>query len=460
MPMIASIRWLLLVCLVAPGVARAASSDPLLFRLYLTDGTSVVSYGEFARVDDRVVFSFIAGGGADPRLHVATLSARTIDWPRTERHAASTRYQWYSTTRGEEDFQRLSEGVAAALNQVVQTSDRARALDVAQQARAAFAEWPRLHFGYRQQDVREILAFLDEVIADLRAATGVRSFELALVAAAPAIAVEPLATLPSLRDQIDQVLRLATLTERPPERIALLRTALELLGEAGPAISRRDAAPLRKLAELRLRVEQNIDVRYTDLSRRLVGEATRGAQRARIDDVQRVLDRVPREDARLGGRRPETVQALRTSIQAQLDAAQRLRLLQDRWTIRRSLYRDYQRSVAAQLSQLTKSQSALEAIRRLDGPTPDALLRLQARLRGGAEVLGRMRPPDDARTTHDLLVGAWRFAENAVSERYAAARAGDVASARQASSAASGALLLLSRVQQEIRESLEPPKLQ
>ena len=137
-----------------------------------------------------------------------------------------------------------------------------------------------------------------------------------------------------------------------------------------------------------------------------------------------------------------------------------MRLLQDRWTIRRSLYRDYQRTVAAQLSQLVRSQPDLDAIRRLDGPTPDVLMKLRARLQGGALYLERMRPPEDLKTTHDLLIGAWRFAENAVNERYAAARAGDVTSAWQASSAAGGALLLLTRVQQEIRESLEPPKLQ
>ena len=460
MSVIAPFRWLVLLCLAAPSVASAAPSDPVLFRLYLVDGTSVVSYGEFARVDERVVLALVTGGGTDPRVQVATLPASAIDWPRTDRHAASTRYQWYAATRGEEDFQRLSNGVADVLNQVAQASDRARALDAAQRARATLAEWPRQHFGYRQQDVREILAFLDEVIADLRASSGERSFDVALVAATSEIPLEPLTTMPSPRDQIHQVLRLAALTERPAERVALFRTALGLLDDAGPTMPRRDVAPLRKLAESRLRVEQDTDARYTDLSRRLVGEATRGAARARIDDVERVLDRISREDARLGGRRPETVQALRVSVQAQLEAAQRLRLLQDRWVIRRSLYRDYQRSVRPQLSELTRAQPALDAIRRLDGPTPDALVTLRARLRGGAERLDRMRPPTDLRTTHDLLVGAWRFAENAVNERYAAARAGDVASAWQASSAASGALLLLSRVEQEIRESLELPKLQ
>ena len=59
-----------------------------------------------------------------------------------------------------------------------------------------------------------------------------------------------------------------------------------------------------------------------------------------------------------------------------------------------------------------------------------------------------------------MLIGAWRFAENAVKGRYEAARAASVNVAWEASSSAAGALLLLSRVQQEIRELLEPPKLQ
>ena len=87
------------------------------------------------------------------------------------------------------------------------------------------------------------------------------------------------------------------------------------------------------------------------------------------------------------------VHALRASVQAQLDAARRLRLLQDQWEIRRSLYRQYERSVGGQFRQLVKSQPALEAIRRLDGPAPDALRKLQARLSGGAEQLARIRDP-------------------------------------------------------------------
>ena len=84
---------------------------------------------------------------------------------------------------------------------------------------------------------------------------------------------------------------------------------------------------------------------------------------------------------------------------------------------------------------------------------------LRARLAGGAERLSRVQTPDDLRTAHDLIVGAWRFAESALNGRYDAIQSGNFATAQEASSAAAGALLLLSRAQQEIRALLEPPQL-
>jgi hypothetical protein len=453
---IARLSLLVLLCFAAPA---AAASDAMLFRLYLADGTSVVSFGEFARVDDRVVFSMILGGGDEPRLHAATLPARLVDWTRTDAHASSARYQWYSRTRGEADFQRLSDEVAAVLNSVLQTRDRTRALAIAEQARVTLALWPRQHHGYRQRDVREILAVLDEAIAGLRAAAGVGSFELALVAPAPDVAIEPLAAMPSVREQIDQALRIAVMTDWPAERVALLQATLLVLNAESAVIPTGEAATLRRTVQTYIREEQTIDARYTDLARRVMADARRHAASARIGDVQRVLERIPREDARLGRRRPDVVQALQHSVQAQVDAARHLRLLRDRWAIRRSLYNEYQRSVGTQLLQLVKAQPALEAIRRLEGPPPELLLTLQAQLQGGADQLERVRPPVDLRAVHDLLLGAWRFAENAIAGRYQAARAGNVSGAWEASSSAAGALLLLSRAQQEVRTLLEPPRL-
>src|ERR671913_796678 len=92
---------ILLVCALWANSADAAD-DALLFRVFLTDGTSIVTYGEFARVGDQVVLSVPIGGTVqDPRLQAVTLAASRVDWEKTDRDAASTRYQRYVSTRAE-----------------------------------------------------------------------------------------------------------------------------------------------------------------------------------------------------------------------------------------------------------------------------------------------------------------------------------------------------------------------
>jgi hypothetical protein len=58
-----------------------------------------------------------------------------------------------------------------------------------------------------------------------------------------------------------------------------------------------------------------------------------------------------------------------------------------------------------------------------------------------------------------VLVSAWRFAESAVDGRHKAILDGDIPGAWQASSAAAGALMLLSRAQSQMRDALTPPVL-
>ena len=62
----------------APAFAETAT----LFRVFLNDGTAIVSYGEYARVGDRLVFSMPIGAvGADagsPPLHVVNLPVSAI----------------------------------------------------------------------------------------------------------------------------------------------------------------------------------------------------------------------------------------------------------------------------------------------------------------------------------------------------------------------------------------------
>jgi hypothetical protein len=154
------------------------------------------------------------------------------------------------------------------------------------------------------------------------------------------------------------------------------------------------------------------------------------------------------------------VQALRAQLEAQLESARHLRLLIDQWTVRRALYRQYERTIASQVLQLVNVEPSLEAIRKLEGPAPDRLVSLRSKLSGGAERLQRLTIPDVLRSTHELIISSWRFAEQAVNTRFAAIASGNVSTAWEASSAAAGALMMLSRAQQEIRKLVEPPRLQ
>ena len=448
----------ILALLVAASAAAAAASDATLLRLFLTDGTALVSYGEFARLEDRVVFSMPIGGTSDdPRLQVVTIPTSAVDWNRTDRYVASARYQHYASTRAEEDFSRLSSDVARVLNEVALTTEPSRALQIAEGARHTLAEWPREHYGYRQREVREILSLLDEAISDLRAAAGVGAFDLTLVAMADEVPLEPLLGMPAASEMVGQILAVAKLAERSAERVALLQSALALVHEAGAVIP--NSRGLRESLSRQISDELETDEKYARLGQRWLPVAARASATARVNDIEKILARIGREDKRLGHKRPDVIQALNTSLRTHLNDARRLRLMRDQWLMRRSIYRRYQESVSTQLLQLVKAQPALEAIKGLEGPPPRELTSLRARLEGGATQLKLLKIPEEARAAHDLLVGAWQFAESAVRARHEAIASGDMPLAWQASSSAAGALMMIERVQSELRSLLEPPTL-
>jgi hypothetical protein len=451
---------LVLVCLGAPSAAWAAS-DVTLFRLFLLDGSVFVTYGEFVRLPDNVIFSMPVGGAVDqPRLQVATLRASLVDWPRTERYAASARYQKYAETRGEEDFQRLSNDVAAALNTIALSTDRQQALVLAERVRQMVAAWPQSHYGYRHSDVRDIVSVLDQAISTLRAATGANPFELSLVAMAGPPEIEPVLGMPGVRQQLDQLFRLAALTSQPSDRVALLQAAVVLVSEAGRSLPPAELAAYRRKAESAIKDETSYDRRYANLSEKMLNRASRAAQRADSRAIEKLLQKLPQEDAKLGSSRPQLLEALNSSLQNRLDDARDLRLRRDQWALRRAAYSQYQRRVNSAIKLLSRSTTALEAIRTLDGPAPDKLVTLRVQLSGGALRLERIRTPEYLRDLHQRLIGTWRFAENAVNARYTAVSQADAASAWEASSAAAGALMMLTRVQQDLEELLDQPRLE
>ena len=124
-------------------LVSAAESSVSLFRIFLMDGSSAVSYGEYTRVDDEVVFSMPSATPSAPPSsgHLA----RTRWWTGLGPSSTdSVRYRRYAETRGESDFRAEHRG-RASLNEIALTTDRQRALAIADEARRMLSDMAAAH---------------------------------------------------------------------------------------------------------------------------------------------------------------------------------------------------------------------------------------------------------------------------------------------------------------------------
>ena len=308
---------------IASQPSRANAVTAVLFRIFLSDGRVLSSYGEWARLDDRVIFSMPTQLTRDPiELHLVTIPSQRVDWPRTEAYAESVRAAAYVATRGDADFAAFSTEVAKVLNDVAQIQDPAARLANAERARQKLADWPGSHYGYRVDEVRGALAVLDEVIAQLRIAMGITRFDLSLSASAP-LSGPPPPPLPPPTDAelVEQFVAAASIADSAVERVGMLQTVMRLIDRAIGLMPAEWAARMRGTAAGELERERQVEKSYDDLRTRTLQEAARLASRGKMSDLERLRDHVKEEDRRLGGARAGDVAALLATIDLQTAAA-------------------------------------------------------------------------------------------------------------------------------------------
>ena len=319
--------------------APAFAESVTLFRVFLNDGTAIVSYGEYARVGDRLVFSMPIGAvdpgnAGNPSLHVVNLPVSAVNWTATEKYAESARHTHYMANSAESDYAALAGDVAATLNAIVLANDAKARLNMAVAARRRLATWPRDHYGYRADDVKEMLGLLDEAISGLRVAAGESSFAIDLVATTPPGDPRdrvPLLRAPSAVEAITHAIAAAKATDIPVDRVSILRGVVAALDDPRNALPAAWARPTRRWALRTIAEEGRIEKTYGALTSTTLKRATAAAGRADVRAVERVLASVVRRDAKLGRKRPEEINALLEQVRVQLDAARRLRLARDQW---------------------------------------------------------------------------------------------------------------------------------
>src|SRR6478735_296659 len=104
--------------------AGQSATSRVLFRVFLSDGRVLSSYGEWSRLDDRVIFSMPTQLTHEPiELKLVTIPSQRVDWPRTESYAESVRAAAYAANRGDADFVAFSSEVAKVLNDVAKIKD-------------------------------------------------------------------------------------------------------------------------------------------------------------------------------------------------------------------------------------------------------------------------------------------------------------------------------------------------
>lgn len=445
------------------AVAAAANAQPPatppLLRVFLTDGTSLTSFGEWVRMDDRIVFSLPLSDGPTPDLQLVTLAAGRVDWVKTERYAQTARTVHYASTRAEDDFAQFSNQVASVLTGVAREPDPRRRLAMAESARSALAEWPRQHYGYRAADVQQMLSLLDEVVSDLRAAAGQDTFELNLVSTTPMAPAETLLPPPSTAQLAEELLAASTLAESPAERTTLLERVVGLIERAANLLPTAWATKVKASALGGIRTERATDLAYTKLAATTLDRAAQRARAADVRGLERLRAETLRADAKLGAKRPAELGVMLAAIDAGTESARRLRLARDQWRLLAPVYRSYERSVRPALVTLAGAERTLEDIRAQAGPSPALLKKAITRFYRARPAVNGTNPPAQLVAAHALLKSAWEMADSALALRMRAVETGDPARAAEASAAAAGALMLTVRARDDIAQAVKAPAL-
>jgi hypothetical protein len=439
------------------GQAVKGDSQPIdaasMFRVFLTDGQAIPSFGESAVVGDRVIFTIIVGDGARTAMQLVSLPASTVDVARTARYAEAMRAARYAATNGEADYAAMTAEVERSVAQLTKIQDPKKRLELAEEAKRRLLTWSQEHYSYRADDVHKLAGMFDEVIAELRVAVGESRFAFDLVAGSAAAEFEPLLPLPTLRESVSMALAAARVSDLGAERLAILRAASAVSGSVA------GTEDLSATVNQRLEMEQSADDAYATLAATLLSRADAAMRRADVDTVAEARKQAIERDRALGSLRPGELAALMSNLDAKLEAARAYRLALDHYAYARRGRLDYEKRVRPTMSGFDGLRPMLEAIRDMRGTPFERLTIAYDRLRSFAADLARVTPPTDLADVHATLSSSVHMAVEACERRRRAVIVASLADARDASSAAAGAVLLADQARERLIGRLFPPRI-
>jgi hypothetical protein len=421
------------------------------YRVFLSSGEPLPSYGEPALVGDRVIFNLLLGASdGTPEVRLVSLPAAGVDTERTTRYVQAMRAAHYAATRGEADFAALTAEVARVLDELTAATDARRRLSLATNARRALLEWSAAHYQYRAPDIRELAGLFDEVIAELRIAAGEPGVSFDLVAGAPAL--EPLLPEPTARETVALALSAARAADVGVDRVEILRRAEDVARESGDTTAVRTVGAT--LAE-----EVKAGTAYAALISALQTRADAARRRGDVVAVRRLAEELDRRDRQLGEKRPAEVAAFRQQLASTVAATQEFRRALDAHTRQRGALLRYDGQVQPLLARFARVRPVLTVLRDMTGVTPGQLASLESEVGQIERLLAAVRPPAPQVGIHANFRSALRIAIEACARRRQATSSRSPAM-QEASAAAAGAILLSEQVRHDLASSLRPPTIQ
>ena len=440
--------------------ANAETNQAPLYRIFLGQGDDLISYGEYVRVDDRVVFSLpLTADLSKGSAQLVSVPADVVDWISTARYADAVRASQHMATLGNVDFIKINAEVALALNKIAFTEDVSKRVALAQKARERLIGWAESNRGYRSDDILQIVALLDEATLSGPDPSARSGISVSLVATTERPGLVPLLPVPTLQEIIARALIVSRLTSVAAERVSILHSVIVLLDAPDSALNADWRKSARAGAVRDLNLEYQIDAAYAELRREALDRAVWYADQADVRGIRSVLDTVLVRDETLGRKRPNHLSAVLATLDSHLADARSLRLERDRWKLQVEVVRQYSDSVKDFRNRFIALSSQLEDIRLLAGPDVSDLLNLNLKFAKVAQSLDQNVPPVEIQPVHDLFQQSLTLAERASRGRHEAVQVGDLSAAWDSAAAAAGALMLFERATEELELAMQQPKL-
>lgn len=439
---------------VSPNLVTAAGPAPV-FRVFLKDGTALACWGEYARVNDRLVLTVPVGKGSRTAYEFVSIPVAKVDMPRTERYAEAVRAAQFAANRGAAEYKTLSERLAEQLANIASLQDPKERLASAESARQELLDWAGSSHGYRAKEVQQLLQLFDSAIIDLRVAAGESRFAINLSAAIVPPTPPRLRGALGLRESIALAARAAAVADSPEAKVSLLRRAS---AAAKRLPTSEENAKLRSMVDRQLRAALRVETLYRKLDADTRRLALRAVDLGDVVGIDAIRQRVVTTDRLLGKHRPDDVALLLEWVDGQREAAAEQRLVLDQWESTRELVRDYLSAAVGLAKSLDAVKPALTAIAKMSGPPLTEVVRVERQTSAMVAQYAQLVAPDSVADAHQLLALAIEQADRAVRTRHRAVALKQLPAAREAAAAATDAITRLAQAQAALAAAQRPPK--